>query len=179
MDQSKNSLADFFLREGRRLASFVRSKIEDQADLEAEDLVQDVFANLLERADPLSEVENLSAYVWRSLRNRVVDALRRRRNHLSLDEPIAGEDDLTLADVIASDEPDAEAVLESAEDLAGLALAMDSLDPKERELLQRTEFEGRTFRELSEEWDVPIGTLLSRKSRAIRKLALALELEIT
>ena len=175
MDPSKKTLADFFLREGRRLASFVRSKIEDQADLEAEDLVQDVFANLLERADPLSEVENLSAYVWRSLRNRVVDALRRRRNHLSLDEPIAGEDDLTLADVIADDEPDAEALLESAEDLAGLASAMESLDPKERELLQQTEFGGRTFRELSEEWGEPIGTLLSRKSRAVKTLRNLLE----
>ena len=175
MDQSKNTLADFFRREGRRLASFVRTKIEDQADLDAEDLVQDVFANLLERADPLSEVENLSAYVWRSLRNRVVDALRRRRNHLSLDEPLAGEEDLTLSDVIASDEPNAEMLLESTEDLAGLALAMESLDPKERELLRQTEFEGRTFRELAEEWEIPIGTLLSRKSRAIRKLALAIE----
>jgi len=33
-----------------------------------------------------------------------------------------------------------------------------------------TEFDGRSFRELSEEWQVPIGTLLARKSRALQKI---------
>jgi RNA polymerase sigma factor (sigma-70 family) len=177
MTGTQESLVDFFRREGRRLAAFVRGRIEDSVDLEAEDIVQDVFANLLERADPLAEVENLSAYVWRSLRNRVVDALRRRRSTISLDTPLEGEDGLSLKDTIATSEPDALAGLESAEDLAALALALESLDPRERELVRLTEFEGRTFRELSEEWSVPIGTLLSRKSRAVRKLALSMQIE--
>jgi RNA polymerase sigma factor (sigma-70 family) len=177
MNDSTHPLTDFFRREGRRLASFVRGRIQDSAEFEAEDLVQDVFAALFERADPLAEVENLSAYVWRSLRNRVVDTLRRRRNNISLDQPLDGEDGLTLADLIASDEPDALEELMAEEDLDALAAGLDLLDSRERELIQRTEFEGRTFRELSQEWNVPIGTLLSRKSRAIRKLADAMDIE--
>ena len=177
MNDATHPLTDFFRREGRRLVSFVRGKIQDSAEFEAEDLVQDVFAALFERADPLAEVENLSAYVWRSLRNRVIDALRRRRNNVSLDQPLDGEDGLTLADLIASDDPDALEELMAEEDLDALAAGLDLLDPRERELIQSTEFEGRTFRELSQEWNVPIGTLLSRKSRAIRKLADAMDIE--
>lgn len=175
MNDDTHPLTDFFRREGRRLASFVRGKIQDSAEFEAEDLVQDVFAALFERADPLAEVENLSAYVWRSLRNRVIDTLRRRRNNVSLDQPLDGEEGLTLADVLESDDPDALEELLAEEDLAALAENMELLEPRERELIRRTEFEGRTFRELSEEWNVPIGTLLSRKSRAIRKLADAMD----
>lgn len=177
MNDATQPLTEFFRRESRRLASFVRGKLQDSAKFEAEDLVQDVFAALFERSDPLAEVENLSAYVWRSLRNRVIDTLRRRRDTLSLDQPIDGEDGLTLADMIASDDPDALEELLAEEDLAALAAGMETLDPRERELIQQTEFEGRTFRELSEEWAVPIGTLLSRKSRAIRKLADAMDIE--
>lgn len=176
MNDATHPLTDFFRREGRRLASFVRGKIQDSAEFEAEDLVQDVFAALFERADPLAEVENLSAYVWRSLRNRVVDTLRRRKNNVSLDQPLDGEDGLTLADMLASDDPDALDELLAEEDLAALADSLEALDPRERELIQRTEFEGCTFRELSEEWQIPIGTLLSRKSRAIRKLADAMDI---
>jgi RNA polymerase sigma factor (sigma-70 family) len=177
MNDATHPLTDFFRREGRRLASFVRGKIQDSAEFEAEDLVQDVFAALFERADPLAEVENLSAYVWRSLRNRIVDTLRRRKNNVSLDQPLDGEDGLTLADILASDDPDALEELLAEEDLAALAAGLEILDPRERELIQLTEFEGRTFRELSEKWDVPIGTLLSRKSRAVRKLAAAMDIE--
>jgi RNA polymerase sigma factor (sigma-70 family) len=147
--------------------------------MEAEDLVQDVFAALFERADPLAEVENLSAYVWRSLRNRVIDALRKRRAYVSLDQPLGEEEGLVLADILASEEPDALEELLEAEELSALAEGLETLDARERELIRQTEFEGRTFRELSEEWRVPIGTLLSRKSRAIRKLAVAMDFERT
>jgi len=175
MNEATHPLTEFFRREGRRLVSFVRGRIEDSAELEAEDLVQDVFASLWDRSDPLAEVENLSAYVWRSLRNRVVDALRKRRPTLSLDRPLGDEEGLVLADILASDEPDALEELLEAEELSDLARGLEILDPRERELIRQTEFEGRTFRELSEEWQVPIGTLLSRKSRAIRKLAVAMD----
>jgi len=179
MNDATHPLTEFFRREGRRLVSFVRGRIEDSAELEAEDLVQDVFAALFERADPLAEVENLSAYVWRSLRNRVIDALRKRRPTVSLDQPLGDEDGLVLADILAADEPDALEELLAAEELSALVEGLDALDPRERELIRQTEFEGRTFRELSEEWQVPIGTLLSRKSRAIRKLAVAMDSERT
>ena len=48
--------------------------------------------------------------------------------------------------------------------------AIDELPPAQREVLVATELEGRSFKELAEEWETPIGTLLARKHRAIRAL---------
>jgi DNA-directed RNA polymerase specialized sigma24 family protein len=51
---------------------------------------------------------------------------------------------------------------------------IDSLSPEQKAVLIATEFEGRTFCELSEEWQIPIGTLLARKSRALFRIRLRL-----
>jgi len=48
--------------------------------------------------------------------------------------------------------------------------ALKQLRPDEQAVIIATEFEGQTYEELSDEWDVPLGTLLSRKHRALSKL---------
>lgn len=48
--------------------------------------------------------------------------------------------------------------------------SIELLKPDQRAIIFETEFEGTSFEELSERWNVPIGTLLSRKHRAIVKL---------
>ena len=47
---------------------------------------------------------------------------------------------------------------------------MEELSPDQQEIIIKTEIEGFTFEELSQEWDIPIGTLLSRKHRGMAKL---------
>jgi len=48
--------------------------------------------------------------------------------------------------------------------------AMEKLKPEFQGIIWATEFEGRTFQELSQELGTPVGTLLSRKHRAIAAL---------
>jgi RNA polymerase sigma factor (sigma-70 family) len=52
--------------------------------------------------------------------------------------------------------------------------AIDDLSEDQQAVIIETEFTGRSFQELSEEWDIPIGTLLARKSRGIAKIREAL-----
>jgi RNA polymerase sigma factor (sigma-70 family) len=167
-------ITEFFGREWARLAGFVRRRLEDSPEEEAGDLLQDVFASLLERADPLEEIENLSAYVYRSLRNRIADSLRRRRVALSLDAPLGDEDGLRLSDILPDEGEDALDLLQRKEREAAFDAAFRELLERERMLIVANEFEGRTFRELAEELGEPIGTLLSRKSRAVARLAASL-----
>jgi len=54
---------------------------------------------------------------------------------------------------------------------------MDRLNINERAVVIATEIEGFTFKELSEMWDVPLGTLLAQKSRALAKLRESLPLK--
>jgi DNA-directed RNA polymerase specialized sigma24 family protein len=48
--------------------------------------------------------------------------------------------------------------------------AMDELSVGERAVILATEFEGKSFKDLAEEWEIPLGTLLARKSRALDKI---------
>jgi RNA polymerase sigma factor (sigma-70 family) len=140
------------------LVSYVRAWISDTADRDAEDVVQDVIERLFERADVTEPVADLSAYLYRSLRNKVIDLYRKPKRAAELPE------DLSDIRFEASAEMDRDEARET------LFEAIDELPPAQREVLVATELEGRSFKELAEEWETPIGTLLARKHRAIRAL---------
>lgn len=153
-----SKLTDFFRRERMKLIRYVQGLIEDAGDRDAEDIVQDVMLSIFDRADVTLPIENLAAYVYRSLRNKVIDIFRKKQDVVSLDEVISDAGCDTVRDV------------EKQELIEHIFDAMDSLPPEQRAVLIATEFEGRSYRELSEEWTVPIGTLLARKSRALNKI---------
>jgi DNA-directed RNA polymerase specialized sigma24 family protein len=48
--------------------------------------------------------------------------------------------------------------------------AIEELSAEEKAVILATEMEGRTFKELAEDWGIPLGTLLARKSRALDKI---------
>jgi RNA polymerase sigma-70 factor (ECF subfamily) len=67
----KMSIAEFLTSKRKKLISFVHHLIDDAAERDGEDIVQDVALKLLSRADVLMPIETLSAYVYQFLRNRV------------------------------------------------------------------------------------------------------------
>jgi RNA polymerase sigma factor (sigma-70 family) len=162
------SKADFFRRERGRLVGYVRSLIDDAADRESEDIVQDVVLGLFEQADISAPIENFAAYVYQSLRNRVIDVFRRRRSQESLDTG------LVLADLLADMSYDVDREIDRREIHRDLNTAISMLDENHRTIVVATELQGLTFKELSDRWKVPLGTLLARKSRAMKKLKEAL-----
>ncbi|MFI5369489.1 MAG: RNA polymerase sigma factor [Spirochaetia bacterium] len=157
-ETQKKRIASLIATEWTRLVGYVRAWISDTADRDAEDVVQDVIERLFEKADVTEPVADLSAYLYRSLRNKVIDLYRKPRRAAELPE------DLSDIRFEASAEMDREEARET------LFEAIDELPPAQREVLVATELEGRSFKELAEEWETPIGTLLARKHRAIRAL---------
>jgi RNA polymerase sigma factor (sigma-70 family) len=174
MDDGKGRITEFFGREWARLAGYVRRRLADSAEEDASDLVQDVFASIFDRDEMASEIENVSAYVYRSLRNRISDSLRSRRHDLSLDAPSGEDEGLCLADLVPSHDESSLDALQRLQMEEAFRKAFLALPERDRDLIVANEFEGRTFRELAEESGEPIGTLLSRKSRAVARLAAAM-----
>jgi len=172
MSRNRSPITEFFAREGGKLAAFVRRRLDDAAEMEAEDLVQEVFASLFERADPLAEIGNLSAYVYRSLRNRIVDRIRARRPTTSLERPML--EGLTLSEILPHPDGSPHDQMVDAQREEAFARAFDELPELDRQIIEAHDFEGLTFEQMSTAWKIPVGTLLSRKSRAIRKLSSAL-----
>jgi RNA polymerase sigma factor (sigma-70 family) len=173
---------EFFARERSNLVRFVRRLIDETAERDGEDYVQDVMLGIFEKADITRPIEDLAAYVYRSLYNRVVDAYRKRKaaaRAVSLDRP-AGEKygghgrNTTLLELLRDERSDVHGEMERRRSVERLRDALERLDPRSRAVVVATELEGRSFREISDEWGVPLGTLLSLKHRALKKLRVRL-----
>jgi RNA polymerase sigma factor (sigma-70 family) len=165
----RQSIVKFFTDEYRKMTGYVRSLIEDSSDLDSEDIVQDVMTGVFEAADISRPIENLSAYVYRSLKNRVIDRMRKRRDTLSLEEQDA-ETGISLLDILEDYryDPETEVFMEIFRD--ALFASIEKLPDEQKAVFIMTEFESMTYRDISEKSGVPVGTLLSRKSRALERI---------
>jgi RNA polymerase sigma factor (sigma-70 family) len=162
MRDEQDKLLDLFQREKDRFMAFARRQIWGVASLDPEDLVADVFQTLLDKGDLVGGIEHLAAYVYRALGNRILDFRRKERRTLP-----SGELDL---DRLADLGEDPLRAFQANQVRERLTLAVDALKPKERAVWLATEVEHQSFRALSTLWGEPIGTLISRKSRATAKL---------
>ncbi|NLI53298.1 MAG: sigma-70 family RNA polymerase sigma factor [Clostridiales bacterium] len=176
MEQSENSRwYAFFTRDGEKLIRFVKSKARRISTMDAEDIVADVMVSLVSRLESNGSVENIAAYAYRSIRNRIADYERTRQKTVSLDGMADEDGELPLLALIAADNEEPFQAEEQAQRMHRLTDAIGRLEPRQRAVLVATELKGRSFRELSEAWGEPIGTLLSRKSRAVKALRRMLE----
>ena len=163
-------IADFFRSEYRKLLGFVRRRIDDLAAREAEDFVHDVAVQLFDRADVTLPIEHLSAYVYRCLQNRIADYFRRRRPMDTFDDQGAEEDGASPFRSIDAGGHMSESEIRRMESSHDLSRLMGDLNEDEKKLIVATEINGQTFKDLSRIWNVPVNTLLSRKSRAMAKM---------
>lgn len=166
----KNRWYDFFASESARLLNYVRGRIRKINDMDAEDIVEEVMLKLVSRASTSGPVENIAAYAYRAIRSGIADHQRQRARTVSLDGFVDREGEIPLRTILSGDAEDAFDKVERREILLRLAEAIGRLEPRQRAILIATELRGKSFRELSDEWHEPMGTLLSRKRRAIKAL---------
>jgi RNA polymerase sigma factor (sigma-70 family) len=158
-----------------RLRSFIRRRVTDAG--EAEDILQDVFYELIESYRMMKPVEQVSAWLFRVARNRITDLFRKKRPEL-LGDTVRGETDgdgLTLEDLLPSADAGPEAAYARGVLLETLEEALDELPEEQSEVFVAHELMGRSFKELAEESGVSVNTLLSRKRYAVLHLRRRLE----
>jgi RNA polymerase sigma factor (sigma-70 family) len=159
------------LRERAKLASFIRRRVADPGD--AEDIMQDVFHDLV-RAYRLPEpIEQVGAWLYRVARNRIIDRFRKRKGSpLSETWVEAGEPDgeylLDLS--LPTLDSTAEAVYARNLVLTALQQALDELPTEQREVFIAHELEGSSFKEIAIRTGVALNTLLARKRYAVLHL---------
>lgn len=166
--ESNRRIVDVLEREGGRLRNFIRRRVPDPRD--AEDILQEVFCELVEANQRLMPIGHVSGWLFRVARNRIIDLLRRRRP-----EPLgeAGDDGVERLRLPAlrdspDDGPDAAYARQALVDALEQAIA--DLPADQRRVFVAHEIEGRSFKELSAETGVGINTLLSRKRYAVQRL---------
>jgi len=169
MTEQDRKITEILTHEGSRLRNFIRRRVPNDAD--AEDLLQEVFFEVVEALRLGEPVAQWSAWMYRVARNRIVDLLRKKRLWSFADDPPAGESDPTpLFDALPSpDAGPAEAYARSLL-LEEIADALDELPGEQREVFIAHEIEGYSFKEISARTGVSVNTLLSRKHYAVTHL---------
>ena len=169
-EAAEKRLTDFWSTEQNRLVNYVKRLIEDAADRDGEDIVQDVILSVLSRDNEMDPIEDLSSYIYRSIRNRVIDYMRKKKDMVQFDTTDDEDSHLSLSNILHDPKYDALDEVMRGEVRERIFGAIGDLNDEEKAVLIETEFNGAKFRELSQLWEIPIGTLLTRKSRALAKI---------
>ena len=165
-------ISEVVKREHSRLRNFIRRRVPDPRD--AEDILQDVFYELVEANRLLMPIEHVTGWLFRVARNRIIDLFRKKRPENFSDVGVAHEDDegelLRLEDLLPSVDASPEALYARSVLLDELELAVEELPEAQRQVFIAHELEGRSFKQMAAETGVNVNTLLSRKRYAVRHL---------
>ena len=168
-DQDRQ-ISEAVSRDEPRLRNFIRRRVADPG--EAEDILQDVFYELVEAYRMMKPVEEVTAWLFRVARNRIIDLFRRKSREGARAEAAASSEDATLGleEMLPSPDAGPDGAYVRSVLLEELDEALDELPVEQRDVFVAHELMGRSFKELAEESGVSVNTLLSRKHYAVMHL---------
>jgi len=162
--------------ERARLRNFIRRRVSDERDVE--DILQDVFYELVEAYRTMKPIERVSAWLYRVARNRITDLFRKKRPEALDKDQLEGVGDgepLLLEDLLPSPDAGPEAVYARTLLLEELDAALDELPEEQSQVFVAHEIEGRSFKELAQATGLNVNTLVLRKHYAVVHLRERLE----
>lgn len=171
MAQQDQRISEAIDRDFAGLRKFIRTRVPDQSD--AEDILQDVFYELVEAYRMMKPIEQVTAWLFRVARNRIIDRFRRKTREQTRSVSASVVDDDTgfeLEDLLPSPDAGPEAAFFRNLLLDELDAALDDLPEEQREVFVAHQWMGYSFNEISANSGVPLNTLLSRKRYAVRHL---------
>src|SRR5512141_34559 len=128
-------ITDVVKREQSRLRNFIRRRVPDPSD--AEDILQDVFYELVEAKRLLMPIEHVTGWLFRVARNRITDLFRKKKPEPFGEEAGAGEDAdavLRLEDLLPSPDAGPEALYARRVLFDELERAIAELPPEQRDV---------------------------------------------
>ena len=163
----------FFQEEYQSLKGYVKSKIDDTTDRDAEDIIQEAALRIFSRPENALPINNIPGFVYNTLRNKIIDTMRTKKDRIYDDKQLDhlwteftelfyGNDELRYPKHMTHQ----------------LKTAVMELKPPYRDIILAIDFEGYSYREISKETGIPEGTLMSRRHRAMALLLKKLEYKI-
>ena len=153
-----------------RLRSFISRRVADPSDVE--DILQEVFFELVEAYRLMKPVETAGAWLFRVARNRIIDRFRKKKPATMADLNLESEEGelLSIDELLPSPDAGPEAAYARTLLIEELEAALEELPEEQRRVFIGHEIEGRSFKDLAAETGVSINTLLSRKRYAVLHL---------
>jgi RNA polymerase sigma factor (sigma-70 family) len=170
MTDREREISEIVAEERSRLRNFIRRRVPDPSD--AEDIVQEVFYELVEANRLLIPIEHVTGWLFRVARNRIIDLFRKKKPETFSDAAVEGEggEVLRIEDLLPSPDAGPEALYFRSVLFDELELALDELPKEQRDVFVAHELEGRSFKEMAAQTGVSVNTLLSRKRYAVLHL---------
>jgi RNA polymerase sigma-70 factor (ECF subfamily) len=145
-----------------RVFGLIRAQCAD-AEL-AEEITQSTFCTIAAKIESYTEVGRFEPWIFRIAMNRLRDEMRRRKRQA---RPVGEEALVGLAGT--TDEPRPEQTFDE-EHLRDLRQAMSRLSASDQRIIHLRHYAGLSFRQIAEVLDQPLGTVLARQHRALKKL---------
>ena len=151
--------------ERKRLFDFIRRRVRTEED--AEDILQDVFYQLVASYSVTEPIEKLTSWLFTVARNKIIDWYRKKKTQsLPSDEKNPGTP-LNLEEILYDPGQNPDDLYLRSMVWTELADALDELPEEQREVFVMHELEGKSFKEMAEMSGESINTLLSRKRYAV------------
>jgi len=163
----QNTITELFAGHGRKMLESARAIIKSDAD--AEDVVQEVLLSLIKAPHSLLAVERIGAWLYTQVKRRCIDFIRSRKRRRRK------ETDTGIRELVSFADPGGR--IEDEELSRTIASAVESLPVALRDVFVSNMLEEKTFREISAESGVPMGTLMARKRKALEIIRAKLEKE--
>jgi len=165
MEESQDSrVVEAVKQEWTRLRAYVRKRVSDPS--EVEDILQDVFCELIEAYRAMQPVREAGRWLFRVARNRIIDRFRKKSTEAASISP----EGLSWEELLPSGDDGPEAAYVRSVLLEELEDALAELPPEQREVFLANEVEGISFKDIAERTGVNINTLLARKRYAVLHL---------
>ena len=177
MGKERHHIADIIKNQGKRLQGFIRKRVQSPED--ADDILQDVYFQLIEADRLMKPIEQISAWLFTVARNRITDLYRKKKT-VSMPESLSENEEESFYDELNNllfdngSTPETEYL--RALVWTELEKALEELPEEQRLVFELTEMKGMSFKAISEQLEVPVNTLLSRKRYAVLYLRERLQL---
>lgn len=171
------NIGDIIKNQGKRLQGFIRKRVQSKED--ADDILQDVYSQLIEADRLLKPIDQMSAWLFTVARNRITD-LYRKKKPVAMPEVLAENEEESLLDELSEilfdngSTPETEYLRTLV--WTELDKALQELPEEQRLVFELTEMQGLSFKTISAELGVPVNTLISRKRYAVVYLRQRLEI---
>ncbi|OFX83370.1 MAG: hypothetical protein A2W99_11820 [Bacteroidetes bacterium GWF2_33_16] len=176
-ENTNNNFLRFFSTEYKNLIGYVKKYLNERYyNVSAEDIIQDVALNIFNKVDFDSQIENIAGYFYRSIRNKISDIQHKKKKELFVND-ITDHNENTFFEILLANGTDSTKAIDDNNFYKKLYAALRELNPNQQAVIVASEIDHIPFDELSEEWGVPVGTLLSWKSRGMKKLKEKIKLE--
>jgi RNA polymerase sigma factor (sigma-70 family) len=161
-------ITDVIRRNESKLRSFIRKRVLNGGD--AEDVLQEVFYELIQTYRLMKPIEQVSAWLFRVARNRITDLFRKQQPSSLGDTVYDDDESRSLEELLPSADAGPDALYARNILFDALDEALDELPANQREIFIAHELHGKSFKQLAEETGLSVNTLLSRKRYAVLHL---------